>query len=508
MAFTRIAVAIALAAGLASCGSRTSTPTSPEAVAPALPATRWVPASPSYVFAAPTFADAQRAIRDAIDGLGMFVGVSVESAGSDLARMLALNPLDEAAVAAVGVDVQSSVVAFSEDLAPTFVARLNAPDLLQAFLDKQRARGMVSRSVIVDGIEVYTAEIIRGELDASWAIADSWLWLHFTPRFARNEGTAWFTNSRKPHSTDWARDWAWAQSAATSPGGPQVAPSASSPVKGLVGFIDPKDVLGRIVAKVPEAIACARLLEPIQRVGLAVDVGTGGTAKGKISLDLGPAAAQVTSATMPVPEGFPKASASAPISAQWNLDIVALRAWAQPCLTTVADRDVRDGLDTLDRFGIRAGRAFIQRIDLEDKSGAGVVSLDLVHKRHLASLLDEVPMRDTLERGKKFGPLAGHTIAIPFMFSFDYVLTDKLGYVAMGDGLLASTVGGGKTTPGPIAAVDLFPPAISAETWKDLFELADLPESFVDRLLRWREAHVSLAIEGTSLVLAASGTRR
>jgi hypothetical protein len=267
-------------------------------------------------------------------------------------------------------------------------------------------------------------------------------------------------------------------------------------------------VIGRIVAKVPDALACARLLEPIQRVGLAVEVGGGGTAKGKLSLDLGPAAAQVASATMPIPEGFAKASTGAPVTAQWNLDVVALRAWAQPCLTTVADRDVRNGLDALDRFGIRAARAFVQRLDLDDKSGAGVVSLDLVHKRYLASLLDQVPMRDTLERNKKFGPLAGHTIAIPFMFSFDYVLNDKLAYAAMGDGLLASTVGAGKATPGPIAAIDLFPPAMPVATWKDLAELADVPESFVDRLLRWREAHVSLAIEGSSLVLAASGTRR
>lgn len=491
MHFARIALAGVLVLAPACGGSRSgTTPTSPDVVAPAFPATRWVPASPSYVFAAPTFADAQTGIRDAIDGLGMFVGVTVDGAGSDLARMLAVNPLADAAVTAIGVDVHGGIVAFSEDLAPTFVVRLSAPEQMQAFLDKQRERGMVSRSVIVDGVEVYTAEVIRGELDISWAIADGWMWIHFTPAFARNEGTAWFSNSHKAPSTDWARDWSWAQAAAAT-------------TKGIVGFVDPKDVLGRFAAKVPEALACVRLLDPIQRVGLAIEVDSGGTAKGKVTLDLGGAAAQIAGATMPVPEGFASASTNAPIAAQWNLDLLSLRAWAQPCLASL-----HENLAVLDRYGVRAGRGIVQRIDLDDKSGAGVVSLDLVHARYFTNLLDDIPMRSSVERDKKFGPIAGHTIAIPFVATVDYVLDDKQAFVAMGDGLLGRVIGSGKSTPGPIAAIDLFPPMLTLDTWKGLLEMADLPESLAERLLRWREGHISIAIDGTNLVLAASGTRR
>ena len=495
MVLARIALAgLAMAGVLASCGgSRTATPAAPEVVAPAFPATRWVPASPSYVFAAPTFADAQRGIRDAVDGLGMFVGLSGDELGASLARLVVVNPLDPAAVAAIGIDVQGGVAVFSEDLAPTFVARLSAPDALQAFLDKQRQRGMVSRSVMVDGIEVFTAEIIRDEMDVSWAIADGWLWLHFIPGFARSEGTAWFSNSRAPRSTDWGRDWAWAQAAAQT-------------TKGIVGFIDSKDVIGRFVSRVPEALACARLLDPIERVGLAVEVGGDASAKGRLTLDLGSAATQVAKATLPVPDGFASAAAKAPIAAQWNLDLVALNAWLQPCLTAIGERS--DAQRLLDGFGVRAGRAIVQHVDLDDKSGAGVVSLDLVHKRYFASVLDEIPMRSTVERDRTFGPLAGHTIAIPFIATVDYVLTDTLAYVAMGDGLLARMVGKGTHVPGPIAAVDLFPPLLSIDTWEGLLELADLPTSLAAQLLRWREGHLSIAIDGSSLVVAASGTRR
>ena len=45
-------------------------------------------------------------------------------------------------------------------------------------------------------------------------------------------------------------------------------------------------------------------------------------------------------------------------------------------------------------------------------------------------------------------------------------------------------------------------------TLQGLLELADLPSSLAARLLRWREGHVSIAIDGSSLVVAASGTRR
>lgn len=480
---------------VAGCGGSrpTQTPGGALEVAPAFPATRWVPASPSYVFAAPTFADAQRGIRDALDGLGIAAGMTAEQVGGELARYVAVNPLDEAAVGSIGVDVHGGVVAFSEDLAPTFVMRLASPETLQGFLDKQRERGMVSRSVIVDGVEVYTAEVVRGELDISWAVADGWLWLHVTPAFARAEGTAWFSNSRRPQNRDWARDWQWAQGSATT---------------GLVGFLDPADVLGRFAAQVPDALACVRLLEPIRRVGLAIDASAGtpaqgASAKGRLSFDLGAATGGVASATLPVPEGFAAAAANAPISAQWNLDLVALRAWAQPCLRTLGE-----DLGVVDRYGVRAGRAIVQRVDLDDKSGAGVLSLDLVHKRFFANQLDEVPMRSTLERDKRFGPVAGHTIAIPFVATVDYVLEDTLAFVAMGDGLLAKVIGSGARVPGPLVSVDLVPGLLTPQTWAGLLELADLPTSIADRLLRWRDAHLSVSIEGTSLVVAASGTRR
>src|SRR5262245_35399851 len=63
---------------------------------PAFPeyaATRWIPAKPSYVIAARSVADAQRALRDVVDSLGMFVGADARGLSQALDGVLAVDPL-------------------------------------------------------------------------------------------------------------------------------------------------------------------------------------------------------------------------------------------------------------------------------------------------------------------------------------------------------------------------------------------------------------------------------
>jgi len=249
--------------------------------------------------------------------------------------------------------------------------------------------------------------------------------------------------------------------------------------------------------EVPTAIS-------LGRVAISIE-GDGSRVSGRLAFDLGPAAASVTAGLLPVPEGFAAAAAQAPLAAQWNLDLLVVRAWLQPCLHAI-DED----LGRLDRFGVRSGRAVLQAFDPDDKSGAGAVVLDLAHQKFFASQLDELPMRSTLERRRTFGPHAGHSISIPFVATLDYVLTDKLAMAAVGDGLLAKVVGSGKTEPGPVASIDILPPAMSAEAWRTLLGALDRRDAdvIVERLLRWREGHIAVTIEGTSLLVAATGVRR
>ncbi|MDX2092408.1 MAG: hypothetical protein SFX73_31380 [Kofleriaceae bacterium] len=472
-------------------------PVGPPAAAARYQATRWVPANPSYVFAAPTVREAQSTLRDVIEVFGMPAGIEVAEIGRELAQVLAVDPLSPDAVHAIGVDIDGGFAMFSEDITPTYVLHLDAPEQMQAFLDAQREKGLVTQSVIVDKTEIFTVPLAGG-VALSWAIVDGWMWLHLTPPFAKSEGTTWFTHSFRPATPDWIADWAWAEGASKL-----ATPS-------VVGFLDLQQFLGTIVKHAPEALQCTQLLAPVTRVGFAAEV-AGGAAQLRLALDVGPKAASISRAQLPVPEGFAAVAKAAPLAAQWNLDLFALRNWLEPCLSTFGAR-----LTMLDTFGVRAGRAALLALDADAtgvdalKKGAGVVALDLAHARFFASQLDNIPMRSTLERSRTFGPLAGHSLSIPFVASVDYVLTDELALAGMGDGLLARVVGSGKPVDGPLASIDLIPGGLPGDTWVTIAEAIGLPraERIVERMRAWKDGHFRVAVEGNALVLTATGTRR
>lgn len=486
----RLAILAAVAA-LGCGGSRPDAPSAPPPPVAAFPAARWVPAEPTYVLAAPTLADGQRGARDLLAWLGVAAGIDADAVSRELAQLLAFDPLSPEAVAALGVDVEGGVAVFSEALSPTFVVHLTAPDQAQAYFERLRARGLVTRSVVVDATEVFTAQLLA-DVALSWAISGDWLWVHVALAVDAGPRETWFQASHRPTGTAWVRDWQWAEAAAGEGATP-----------GLVGFAAADDLLATVAARVPDVAACARLAAPVQRVAISVEA-DGQRGGGRLALDLGPAAAAVAQAVVPVPEGFAAAAAQAPLVAQWNLDLGAVRGWLAPCLRA-GGADLR----VLDQVGVRSGRAVLQAFDPDDKRGAGAILLELAHQRFFAGQLDDIPLRSTLERSRRFGPHAGHSLAIPFVATIDYVLTDKLALAAVGDGLLAAIVGSGAATPGPLAAIDVVPAGLSPEAWATLFDAAGLPaDLLVKTLMRWREGHVALTLEGSSLVLGLHATRR
>lgn len=468
----------------------------PPATATAFPATRWVPANATYVLASPTVKQAQHGMRDVIDALGILTGVDVGEASRGLQQMLAVDPLSPDPVAGMGIDLEGGIAMFSDALSPTVVVHLAAPDQTQAFFDRLRERGLVTQSVVADGAEIFSAALPGANLKVSWAVAADWLWVHFTLPFAHEEPTAWFVASHTPGAAGWAQDWQWAERAAGQAA--RTAPSA------LVGFVDAHHLIGTLAARVPDAVACTRLLEPVARVGLALD-GDGQGVSGRLTVDLGPAAARLAAAVLPVPEGWAEAVAHAPLAVQLNLDLVAVRAYLAPCT-----RVLGDGLADLDRYGVRAGRMVLLELDPDGKSGRGAAVADLVTKRWFADKLDDIPLRSHLESDRTFGALRGHSLSVPFGPTVDYVLTDRIAMAAVGDGLLARLVGKGAAVPGPVAALDLQPAGLSEEAWLTVLDVLDvgLSKRFVERLMRWREGHISLAVEGSTLVLAATGRRR
>jgi hypothetical protein len=485
---------LSLAVSTACIGSRTVGGPS-VAGAPAFPeyaATRWIPAKPSYVVAAKSFTNAQHAVRDFADSFGMFVGVDARGMSHALQDVISIDPLSPDPIAGLGVDLAGGFAVFSEDVNPTFVFHLSAPQQIQAFFDHQRQRGMVTQSVMVEGAEVFTTQI-GGGVTVSWAIADSWMWVHFGFPGIRDDAQ-WFADSRHAGGeAAWGDSFRWAQNA-----GGKLARSPN-----VVGYANLHDLVAGAVSH-SRLGACMRLVEPVGRIAISMD-GDGKHAQGRVALDLAPGASDAMARhVMPIPAGFAAVAENAPLALQWNLDLDAIVAWLSPCAS--ADQI---GIDKVLEFGVRSARVILKSFDLGDKSGTGVVAFDLSRAAFFAKQLDEIPFRSRLESNRRFGRLDGHHLSIPFGPKIDYILTDHLAMAGLGDGLLERVVGGG-VQPGPVLALDISPPALAAQAWEWIYDKLGVPNPrwASDQLLHWNDGHIVVRIDGNQLILDAFGDRR
>jgi len=505
----RFAILAVIAIG---CGGRASPAAGVPPAAAAFPAARWVPASPSYLLVSPTVADAQRSLRDAVELVGLVAGFDLRDVVAAASGVLGVDVLHPEPLAAIGVDPGGSWTMFSDELYPTVVVHLTAPDRMVAFLDHQRGRGLVTRSVIVSGTEVFSATLL-GAVTVSWAIAGDWMWLHVAPAAAPDDGARWFAASHEPHDAGWVGDWAWAQRAAGA-------------ASGLIGLLDVHGAVARVAARLPAAAACARLAEPVGRLGLAM-ASDDHHVTARITADVG-STARLLGMILPPPSGWDATAATAALAVQWNLDVTAARAWLAPCLAAAGG-----ALAGLDDTGVRAARAMLVGFDPDAVSGSGAIALDLASTAFIERQLDRVPLRRQLERARTFGPYQGFSISIPFSVTVEYVVAHGLALAALGDGLLARIVAPvtqaapGAARPPALASLDVAPPAMSARAWAAVLhaiaarEISSLPgaaiersvvdravERAVDRLARWRALHLAVTAEPGEIVLGLSGDRR
>jgi hypothetical protein len=504
MTFAPVRLAV-LAVVTSSCGGPGAVPAAaPEAPVPDLIATRWVPDKPTYVFGSRSLEVAQGSLRDAVELVGSLAGFDLADAVRSASATLAVDPLHPDPVAAIGIDTHASWAVFSDDLTPTLVVRLAAPELMTAFLDRQRERGMVTRSVVVDATgpgsartEVVSADLSGGHT-LSWAIEGDWMWLHLAPRDAPGD-PRWFTASHAAHTAPWLDSWTWAQRAAQG-------------ASRIVGYFDLRGAVAGAIARAPEAVACTRLVAQAGRIAVALDA-SGPQITARVAVDVGSTDA-IRALILPPPSGWDAAAAGAPIAAQWNLEIPALRSWLAPCLAVLGEN-----VDSLGATGARAARALVLTLDPDDRTGTGALAFDVSNPAFFAHQLDRIPLRSTLERSRTYGRHKGFSIAIPFAVTFEYVLEDKLALVAIGDGVLARLVAPAATTrPPPIFALDLTPSALPVRTWAiaiyALFahELSASPPAatlrVAERLQRWRDVHIAVTAEPTAVVLTMSGHRR
>lgn len=473
---------------------------------PPLAAARWVPDRPRYVIASPAQRDGGRAVRDLVDLLAVITGRDAAEAIAAVSAVLGVDPRDGDPLAAAGVDPSGGWAVFSDDLNPTVVVHLAAPAQAAAWLARLHT-GPVTRTT-VDGVEVVSLGLPAG-VTLRWAIERDWLWLHLALRGApgaADDAGRWFAASHARHDASWTGGWAWVQRAAGT---------AAS----VVGILDLHGTIAGAVARLPEAVACAHLIEPIDRIGLALE-GDERHVVARATFDLAPAGPgpgdRLRGLILPPPAGWDAVAARAAIAAQWNLDLGAVQAWLAPCLGALGAPG-----DLAEDTGIRAARALVVDLDPDALSGSGAVALDVTSTGFLERQLARIPMRRTFERARTFGPYRGFSIAIPFRAAIDYVLVPRLAIAATGDGLLDRLVAApADRAPGapPILAIDVAPPAMSAHAWAAVIDA--LAEQRLDgspgpatrravaHLQAWRDAHLAVTADGGAIVLQVSGNRR
>lgn len=478
----RIAISTILALCVACSGGSTK-PKAPEGAAGGYTATRWVPGNASFVLTARTVREAQQGVRNLVETVLPLTGLSVDELSRELGETLQVDPLSPDGLANIGIDLEGGVAVFSDNFNPTIVARLSSAPAFRAFIERQPNLKM--QSVVDGGVEVFTANL-RHDARISWAIADDWLWVHVKLPDALDDSATWFAASRKPSAPTWTAEL-----------------SASTPV---AGFLDLAKYVGDFTARHTESprgrllLTCLKSL-PVGRVSLAL-AGDAKQANARIAMEIGPRINDIVAAK--IPAGFAAAAAQAPLAVQLNVGARFVRDHHPACFEYLRIGEVTGEL------GIDAGRGYLRTFDPDNKDGSGAVALDLAHPRYIEAQLGKIPLRSAFERSRTFEGMKGKALSIPTFPTIEYVLQPTAAFAGIGEGQLSTMIGNGAPVAGPLFDITAQPPGLSIESWTALLELLDIDDAkpIATRLQNWRQLRVNLTIEGTRLVLAATGTRR
>jgi hypothetical protein len=391
------------------------------------------------------------------------------------------------AVAAVSVRVaQDTIRRTAGPLAPAVTLGLSILTFEGA--DPLSAAGLTELGIDVDGpvavyagADLYPSVVVRV---GDPARASAWLARRTLPGELRD-------------------GWLVLHSRAQSPAAPNATPPLTIEVgRAIAGFVR----FDRLPERYGLARCLAQLPEPRLAFGIAV---AGATVRADVTLALPPAhRAAVGRALLAPPGQWAVAARAAPFAAQWNLDLDVVARWLDPCARALG----LSGDQLVAPLPVRAGRVIVQAFDPHEKTGRGAAAVELRDPALLTRLLDEIPLRSTLESNRTFGGYAGKHLSIPFGPTIDYALHKNLVLVGIGDGVLARVLGDPAAPPAssspPLAAFDVVPAALSREAWSWLFQQIGAPDrigSSVELLLRFRRLGIAVTLEpeGIRLQLAA-----
>lgn len=462
---------------------------------------RWVPPDATYAVATRRSEDLVVLSRHLLDALGIPGEFDTAEASREMSRELGIDLLSTEALADLGVDLKRGAAIWSRGLTPSFAIPLADPQRFAAELERRRGGGMVVQTSRAHDVDVYTFRPER-EIAFHWTIAGDWFLFHIELAEEREADGAWFESAWNARGglaghADFA--------AALDEAGRRIGPDA--PLVGLVRT--PAIVALPLIAEAlrEDGAGCAPLLGPLGRGFLAAGV-MDRDVRGAVVLEVGAAIDRIRSLALPIPAGWVKARAEAPIQLDLGVDMHAVSRAFEPC----TDEDLARELNLEE---IRGGRAFVHALDLERMTGRAAAVFELVNPRFLDETIDgmigRIPGISLMSKKRKVSGVAYTEVEVPSFPAFAYGTSSATGFAAIG-GLLTVVLDGGIVAGGDeLAHLAILPRAWPTATWDSLLrEVIHREEARADtirRLHTWARGEVSVTAEGRALVLTAHGVR-
>jgi hypothetical protein len=495
---TRTCVALFIVASVA-CGPRTD-PKGPDGMPGAVgvyAGLRWVPPDATYVIATRSTEDVVVLARHLLDALGIPGEFDTAEASREMSRELGIDLLSTEELAALGVDLQRGAAIWSRGLTPTIAVPLSDPQRFAAELERRRGPGMVVQTSRLHDADVYT---YRPERDVAfhWGVAGDWFLAHVELADEKEADGGWFESA-------WSARGALAThadfGAALDEARRRVGPDA--PLVGLVRL--PQIVQVPLLAEAlrGDGAGCASLLAPLGRGFLAARA-DGKDVRGAVVLEVGAAMDRIRSLALPLPAGWVKARAGAPIQLDLGVDLHAVSRAFEPC-------SGEDLIDELDLREVRGGRVLVHALDVERMTGRAAAVAELVNPRLIAEQLDRIPGISFMSKKRKTGDIAYTEVEIPSLPVFAYGTSGTTSFGAIG-GMLPSVLEGGMVAGGDeLVHAMIVPRSWPAATWdtvlREVVRRDEARADLIRRLHAWTSGELAVTAEGRALVLTAHGVR-
>jgi hypothetical protein len=493
---------------IAACSS---TPATPSNVEPALtdrdyPAMAWVPADASLAVSAAQLEDLVKLLREGADVVLMLPGYRARDIDAWMRGRFGVSALVIDDLAAAGINTGGSVAAFVRGRGLTFALPI---------ADRGRVVDMLDRHIPAIDSEPFTRGGFEGrtwsdgEMSVGYAAADEWALVHVALG-ASAPSLGWLDEILAVRGRGLGAEMVFARAKARAAAiGEEAArrygwPAPERP--DVAGVIRPAQLAADFAAAEPCLIGAASVA-PTVLVGADVEWDR---ISGFFELELTDAAAAVLAADRPPPpaSGMIEVAGAAPMAGLWTIPAKVIErarvAWACPELGSPVDTSALRGATSV------AAAAWVLDPD-RPRQTRGVVRVTGLDPSVLRSLLDQIPGRSLLERGRTVGgvklTVLGGRLGIP---EIGYRISRAETAVGIDAARVAASLAGRAAASVPLIHIRLAPakianlPSLLAEATASVGAGRSLGSRLGERLRRYQWGELTLAQRGPVVRLTAA----